>query len=94
MDLSRETVKHVAEVARLNLTEQEISEFLPQLKEIIGAFSELKKVDTDGTQPSFHPIALKDALGEDNPEPSLTNEEALRNSKHKKDGYFKGPRIL
>jgi aspartyl-tRNA(Asn)/glutamyl-tRNA(Gln) amidotransferase subunit C len=94
MEVDKKLITHVAEVARLNLTEAEIKEFLPQLKEIIKAFSEIQEVNTDNTRPSYHPIELKNALREDNPKPGLSNEEALRNTLHKKEGYFKGPRIL
>jgi aspartyl-tRNA(Asn)/glutamyl-tRNA(Gln) amidotransferase subunit C len=94
MEIDRALIQHVAEVARINLTESEINEFLPQLKEIIKAFSEIQEVNTDNTEPSFHPIQLKNALREDKPKESLANELALRNTKHKKDGYFKGPKIL
>jgi len=94
MEVDRKLIGHVAQVARINLTESEIDEFLPQLKEIIKAFSELQAIDTDNVTPSYHPIELKNALREDTPVPGLTNEEALRNTRHKKGGYFKGPRIL
>jgi aspartyl-tRNA(Asn)/glutamyl-tRNA(Gln) amidotransferase subunit C len=94
MEIDRALIQHVAEVARINLTESEIKELLPQLKEIIKAFSEIQEVNTDNTEPSFHPIQLKNALREDRPKESLTNELALRNTKHKRDGYFKGPKIL
>jgi aspartyl-tRNA(Asn)/glutamyl-tRNA(Gln) amidotransferase subunit C len=94
MEIDKQLLLHVAEVARINLTESEIKEFLPQLKEIIKAFSEIQEVNTEGIGPSFHPIELKNSLREDIPKLSLTNEEALSNTKHKKDGYFKGPRIL
>jgi aspartyl-tRNA(Asn)/glutamyl-tRNA(Gln) amidotransferase subunit C len=94
MEIDRALIQHVAEVARINLTESEIKEFLPQLKEIIKAFSEIQEVNTDNVEPSFHPIKLNNALREDKPKESLTNELALRNTKHKKEGYFKGPKIL
>ncbi len=94
MEVDKSLITHVAEVARLNLTEQEIKELLPQLKEIIKAFSEIQEINTDNTEPSFHPIELKNAQREDKAKASLSNESALRNTRHKKDGYFKGPKIL
>lgn len=92
--IDKELVKHVAEVARLNLTEEEITKFTPQLKEIIDVFSEINEVNTDNTKPSFQPVELKNALREDTPKECLTQEQALRNAKHKKDGYFKGPKAI
>jgi aspartyl-tRNA(Asn)/glutamyl-tRNA(Gln) amidotransferase subunit C len=93
MRVDKELVEHVASLARLKLTDAEIEEFTPQLKEILDMFSELGKVDTDG-KPSFQPIELKNALREDKIEKCLTQEEALSNSQNTKDGYFKGPRAV
>ncbi len=94
MRVDRELIEHVAEVARLRLTDAEIKKFLPQLKEVLEAFSKIAKVNTDDVKPSFQPVELKDMVREDRVEPSLTQEEALSNTKHKKDGYFKGPRAV
>ena len=93
MKVNRELIEHVANVARLKLTNEEIKEFLPQLKEIIKAFEELQEVNTDNTKPSYHPVELKNALREDIPKTCLTNEQALKNTLHK-DNYFKGPKVI
>lgn len=94
MEVDRKLIEHVADVARLKLTEAEIREFLPQLKEILGAFSQIQEVDTENIEPSLHSVQLKNTAREDIPREPLSNEEALMNTKHKKDGYFKGPRVL
>lgn len=94
MIVDRKLISHVAATARLNLSEEEITEFLPQLKEILGAFSQIQEADTDGIEPSYHPVKIANAVREDKPEKCLPNDEALKNTQHKKDGYFKGPRIL
>jgi aspartyl-tRNA(Asn)/glutamyl-tRNA(Gln) amidotransferase subunit C len=91
MKVDRELIGHVADVARLKLTEHEIDIFLPQLKEILETFSELDKIDVSGTEPSFQPVPLKNAMREDTPKESLSQEQALSNSSSNKDGYFKGP---
>ena len=93
MKVDRELLQHVSDVARLNLTDREIDEFLPQLKEVLSAFSELKEVDTEGVVPSFQPVPLRDMLREDVKESSLSQKEALDGSEHK-NGYFKGPRAI
>lgn len=94
MRVDEELIKHVAEVARLNLTEAEIKKFVPQLKEILNNFSEISKVDTKGVKPSIQPVELKNVMREDKIGSCLTQEEALKNTEHKKDGYFKGPRAV
>jgi len=91
MKVDREMIKHVAEVARLRLTEKEIEIFLPQMKEILSAFSELDSIDVEGVKPSFQPFQLKNAMRDDVAHESLSHEDALANSKSTKDGYFKGP---
>ncbi len=92
--VDKELLTHVADVARLRLTDEEIEKFIPQIEEILEQFSLLSKVDTDGCEPSFQPVKLKQALRGDIPNECLTQEEALSNSKHNKDGYFKGPKAV
>lgn len=94
MKIDKKLLERTAELARLKLTENEIKKFLPQLKEVFNAFSELDNVDTKNVKPSFQPIELKDAMRGDNVGECLTQEEALSNTEHKKDGYFKGPRAV
>jgi len=91
MKIDKELIEHIAELARLKLTEAEIKKFLPQLKEILDAFSKLDKVDTKNVKASFQPVELKNMMREDKIKPSLPQEKALSNSKENKDGYFKGP---
>lgn len=94
MQVDRKLLEHVAEVARIKLTEEEIERFLPQLKEALEFFSKLKEINTEGIKPSFQPIELKNAMRDDNEEECLSQDDALSLSEHKKDGYFKGPRAV
>lgn len=94
MNVDEDLIKHVAEVARLELSEEEVKKFLPQLQEVLNAFSKLQEVDTENVEPSFHPVKMTNALREDVPGECLTQEEALSCTKLKKDGYFKGPRAM
>ena len=94
MKVDKALIEHVAEIARLKLTDNEIEKFLPQLKEILEAFSKIAKADTDNVKESFQPIELKNFMRNDIEEKSLSQEEALSNAKHKKEGYFKGPKVI
>ena len=94
MKVDKELIEKVASVARLNLTEAEIKKFLPQLKDILASFSKIDKVDAKGTKPSFQPVELKNRMRKDKKGKCLSQEEALSNTEHKKDGYFKGPRAV
>jgi len=92
--INKELIEHVAEVARLKLTDKEIVKFSKELSEIIESFSKLDEVDTKGIEPSLQPVELKNMLREDKEEKSFTQEEALSLTDHKKDGYFKGPKAI
>ena len=94
MEIDRKLLEHVAEVARLKLNEEEIKEFLPQLKEALEFFSQLKEVNTDNVKPSFQPVELKNSLRKDVEKPCLSQDDSLSLTERKKDGYFKGPRAV
>lgn len=94
MKVDKELIKKVASVARLDLTEEEVEKFIPQLKDILSSFSKIDEADTEKTNPSFQPVELKNALREDKKGKCLSQEEALSNTEHKKDGYFKGPKAI
>jgi len=92
--INKELIEHVAEVARLKLTDKEIEKFSKELKEVIEAFSSIDKVDTKGIDTSLQAVELKNMLREDKEEKSFTQEEALSLTEHKKEGYFKGPKAI
>ncbi len=89
------TIRKVAEIARLDLSESEIKKFSADLKDIVHAFKELEKVKTDGVEPAFQPMELTDVLREDKLENCLDQKIALSNvDKNKEGGYFKGPKAV
>mgnify|MGYP001562655222 FL=1 len=92
--ITKELIEHVAEVARLKLTDKEIKKFSKELKDIIDVFSKVDKVDTKNIETSLQPVELKNMLRDDKEEKTFSQEDALSLSEHKKDGYFKGPRAV
>ena len=94
MKVDKELIKHVADLAKLKLTDKELDEFIPQMKELLDHFSQLDQVNTDKITPSFHPIDLRNMVRDDKKEDCLSQEQALSNTEHKKEGYFKGPRAV
>ncbi len=94
MEINKELIQKVAKLSRLELSEQEIKEFLPQIKEVLEAFSKLQQVPANNLEPSFQPIEVKNIVREDKIGQCLTQEQALQNTIHKKEGYFKGPRVF
>jgi len=94
-EFSKETIDYVSKLALLDLTEEEKEKLSKQLSDIISYFKKLNDLDTSDVKPTTHAIeGLKNVFREDIPWKSLSSEDALRNAEHKKNGYFKAPRIL
>jgi len=96
MNIDRNLIEHVASLARLKLTDEEIEKFTPQLKEALEFFSKLQEVNTEGVEPSFHPVGIKNSVRDDKETEAgcLSQEDCLSLSEHRKDSYFKGPKII
>lgn len=96
MTLDKNEVEHIAQLARIKLTDDEKNKFARELGEIIDYVSELDKAQTD---PSLRAEAdqisgLENVTREDKITPSLSNEEALKNAPDKENGFFKVKKIL
>jgi aspartyl-tRNA(Asn)/glutamyl-tRNA(Gln) amidotransferase subunit C len=91
MAISRDEVVHVARLARLALTEEELDRFAGQLDAILEAVGKVAELDLSGVEPTLHPLALSNVWAEDEPTPSLSVEDALANSPDPEDGAFRVP---
>jgi aspartyl-tRNA(Asn)/glutamyl-tRNA(Gln) amidotransferase subunit C len=88
-EISKETIDHISKLALLDLSEEEKEKLSKQLGEILEYFKKLEDLDTNNVSPTTHPIdGLFNVFREDVPWKSLSNEEALKNTKYKKDGFF------
>jgi len=94
MAISREDVEHIAKLARLQLTEEEVKRFQIELGKIIEYFDQLKKLDTENVPPMTHAVPLENVLREDQVKESLPHEEALQNAPEKKESYFQVPKVV
>ncbi len=94
MMLSREEVLHIAHLARLELTEEEIEEYRKQLSAILDYFERLKEVDTEGIPPTASVLPPRTVLREDEPQQGLSREELLANAPDVEDGQFRVPPVL
>ena len=94
MEINRDLILKVAKNARLSLSEDEIRQLTKDLNDIVVAFSELDKINTNNIKPSFQPVDVRNNFREDNPRDCVPQELILKNCHHKKDGYFLGPRAL
>lgn len=87
-------VTHVAKLANLPLKLEEKEKFEKQLSEILSYIEKLKKVDTENVEITSQVTGLENVTREDEAAPSLSQEEALSNSKSKHNGLFKVKAIL
>ncbi len=94
MGLGREQVLHIAELARMKLTEEETELFAEQLSAILAYAEQLNALDTDAIPPTAQVLTLSNVLREDVEQPGLTPEEALANAPHRRDNYFQVRAIL
>jgi aspartyl-tRNA(Asn)/glutamyl-tRNA(Gln) amidotransferase subunit C len=94
MRIDKDLLKNIATSSRLNLTDAELKEFLPQLQEIFKLFSKLDEVNTDKVSPSFQPIDVNDILRDDQIGKCLTIDEVFKGVKNRQDNYFKGPKSV
>ncbi len=94
MKLSREEVLHVAELAKLGLSEKEIECFQEQLSAILNHINILNELDTSNVMPMAHVTGSSNVLREDIVKPSLPREEILKNSPLQEEGSFRVPAVL
>ncbi len=94
MKISLKEVSHIANLARLELTEEELERFSTQLSNILSYMDKLNELDTSKIEPTSHVIPIKNVLRDDVVFPSISPEEALKNSPERTDNFFRVPRII
>ena len=92
--ISRDDVAHLAHLARLALTEDELDSFAGQLDAILGHVSQIQAVDVTGVAATDNPLSDVNVFRPDVPQPCLSQDEALAEAPHAVDGRFAVPRIL
>lgn len=96
MKLTKEQVKHVAELARLGLSDRAIEKFRKQLSSILEYVELLNEVNTSNVEPTGQTTGLINITREDKPQKGqcLTQEEVLSNAPEKQEGYVKTKAVL
>jgi len=89
-----EQVAHVARLARLELSADELTEFTGQLASVLTYAAEISELDVDDLEPMAHPLPLRNVLREDELQPTLDREVVLAEAPAAEDGRFRVPRIL
>ena len=91
MAISREDVLHVAALARLELTEEEVARLVEQLNAILDAVSKVSELDLEDVPPTSHPLDVVNVFGLDEPRPSLPLEDVFANAHAREGNLFRVP---
>jgi len=89
--IDREQVLHVARLARLDLTEEEVGRMSEELSAVLDHIEKIGELELDGVPPTTHVVEVSNALRPDEPEPSLPHEVALASAPAVADGGFLVP---
>ncbi|MGC8510877.1 MAG: Asp-tRNA(Asn)/Glu-tRNA(Gln) amidotransferase subunit GatC [Acidimicrobiales bacterium] len=92
--LRREDVAHVARLARLTLSDEELDLFTEQLAQVLEHASDVAALDLEGVEATAHPFGLVNVVRPDEPQPTLDRDEVLAMAPDAEDGRFAVPRIL
>jgi aspartyl-tRNA(Asn)/glutamyl-tRNA(Gln) amidotransferase subunit C len=91
--ISLSTVKHLAWLTRIDLTDKEAREISRQLSRILDYFSKIDRVETKGVEPLYHAVEIQRVTRSDEPRP-FPAEEILKAAPSKKGRYIKAPKIV
>jgi aspartyl-tRNA(Asn)/glutamyl-tRNA(Gln) amidotransferase subunit C len=94
MSISVKDVQYLAELARIQLSPEEIQRFAGQLDGVLTHVEKLKELSTESVPPTSHVLPLANVYREDKERPSLETEEALSNAPDKEGPFFRVPRII
>ena len=92
--ISRDDVAHLAKLARVEMTPDELDHMATELEDILGAVKRVQEVATAEIAPTSHPLAMTNIFREDVVRPSLTSDEALSGAPAQVEDRFKVPQIL
>ncbi len=94
MKLSREEVLHIALLARLGVSAEDVEKFQEQLSNILENFAVLQEVDTSNVPPTAQSVDLQNVMREDQVAPSYPREDVLANAPHQEEGSFRVKAVL
>jgi aspartyl-tRNA(Asn)/glutamyl-tRNA(Gln) amidotransferase subunit C len=92
--LSKDDVAHVARLARLSLSDEELERYTTQLASVLEHAADIASLDIEGVPPTAHPFPLANVFRQDVPRPCLDRDEVLAQAPDVEDDRFRIPRIL
>ena len=97
MPITVEQVRHIAKLANLEYTEEELAAFVPRFSQILEHIEDLSRVPTEGVPPTYHAVATSvdaEHSRSDRETPSLSQEEALSNAPQADQGQYLVPKVI
>lgn len=94
MAISKEMVKYVAELSRIELSNKELEKLSRQLQDILRFIDKLNKIDIKDIEPTSHILPIKNVLREDQPQTSLSTKKALLNAPLQEANSFVVPKVI
>lgn len=94
MIISKDDVRKVANLARIELNQEELNLFSGQLESVLEFIEKLKKADVSSVQPMSHILDIQNVLRADVPKESLPNALALKNAPESLKGHFRVPKVI
>lgn len=87
-------VKHVAQLSRLKLTDEEVTQYTEQLGRVLGYIDKLSELDVEGVEPMAHALDMSNVLREDEPVDGMPVDKALATAPAADPPFFKVPKVL
>lgn len=94
MSIKKDTIRYVANLARISLTPEQEELFAGQLSHILSYMEKLKKLNTENIEPMSHAVSLENVFRSDEVKDSLPKDEVLKNAPAKEKDFFEVPRII
>jgi aspartyl-tRNA(Asn)/glutamyl-tRNA(Gln) amidotransferase subunit C len=94
MSVSEKEVRYVADLARLQLSEEEVKSLSGDMNKILGYMDLLNELDTSDVEPLEHVIEMESRLRKDEAKPTITHEDALKNAPDADSDYFRVPKVI
>jgi aspartyl-tRNA(Asn)/glutamyl-tRNA(Gln) amidotransferase subunit C len=93
-NITPEDVRHVARLARLELSEAELERMRAEMDAILAYMDKLRSLDTTGVEPTSHAVPLRNVMRDDEPRPSFPRDDMLANAPDRAGDFFRVPRII
>jgi len=94
MSVTKKEVEHIAELARLKFSDEELENYTEELNQILAYVEKLNELDTENVEPLSYPIENESTLRNDETKECVSQKEALKNAACKDDKFFKVPKVI